>query len=193
MPKRGTPPGAPVDDKAYGFNDIEQHKFDWKGIIVRLEVTARILESKKICEDTYRAFIKDTATPNHYGVVEFPHDALVKLGFLKKIVSGAHASEELERMGAMGRTDGKPVSFYVQVIPIGEKPAARAVAVGARFVHDPDGSVSYTWEADDKQAAKSAPAPATPDASDGDLVNRGIEKAKNGDLDGAMAHFDRAI
>ena len=25
------PLGPPVDDKAYGFNDIEQHKFDWKG------------------------------------------------------------------------------------------------------------------------------------------------------------------
>jgi tetratricopeptide (TPR) repeat protein len=41
------------------------------------------------------------------------------------------------------------------------------------------------------QAASSA-APAS-DESDGDLVNRGIEKAKNGDLDGAMADFDRAI
>ena len=186
------PLGAPVDDKAYGFNDIEQHKFDWKGRVVRLEVTPKILESKQIGEDTYRGFFKDTATPSHYGIVEFPHDALVKLGFLKKIVSGAHASEDLEKMGALGRTDGKPVSFYVEVIPIGEKPAARAVAVGARLVRDPDGSVSYTWESDEKQTAKSPPAPAAPDASDGDLVNRGIEKAKNGDLDGAIADFDRA-
>jgi tetratricopeptide (TPR) repeat protein len=31
-----------------------------------------------------------------------------------------------------------------------------------------------------------------PSASDGDLVIRGIEKAKNGDLDGAIADFDRA-
>jgi tetratricopeptide (TPR) repeat protein len=186
------PLGAPVDDKAYGFNDIEQHKFDWKGRVVRLEVTPKILESKQIGEDTYRGFFKDTATPSHYGVVEFPHDALVKLGFLKKIVSGAHASEDLEKMGALGRTDGKPVSFYVEVIPIGEKPAARAVAVGARLIRDPDGSVSYTWESDEKQIAKSPPAPATPGASDGDLVIRGIEKAKNGDLDGAIADFDRA-
>src|SRR5436190_5363014 len=187
------PLGAPIDDKAYGFNDIEQHKFDWKGRVVRLEVTPKILESKQIGADTYRGFFKDTATPNHYGIVEFPHDALVKLGFLKKIVSGTHATEELEKMGAIGRTDGKSVSFYVEVIPIGEKPAARAVAVGARLVRDPDGSVSYTWESDEKQTAKSPPAPAEPDASDGDLVNRGIEKAKNGDLDGAIADFDRAI
>ena len=186
------PLGAPVDDKAYGFNDIEQHKFDWKGRVVRLEVTPKILESKQIGEDTYRAFLKDTATPNHYGIVEFPHDALVKLGFLKKIVNGAHAWEDLEKMGALGRTEGEPVSFYVQVIPIGEKPAARAVAVGAKLIRDPDGSVSYTWEADKKQAAKSPDIPAASDGSDGDLVNRGIEKAKNNDLDGAIADFDRA-
>ena len=139
------PLGPPVDDKAYGFNDIEQHKFDWKGKIVRIEVTPKILDSKQIGEDTYRAFLKDTAMPNHYGVVEFPHDALVKLGFLKKIVSGAHAWEDLEKMGALGRTEGEPVSFYVQVIPIGEKPAARAVAVGAKLIRDADGSISYTW------------------------------------------------
>ena len=189
-----TPPplAAPVDDKAYGFNDIEQHKFDWKGRVVRLEVTPKILQSTEIAEDTYRGFFKDTATPSHYGVVEFPHDALVKLGFLKKIVDGAHTSEDLEKMGALGRTDGDPVSFYVQVIPIGDKPAARAVAVGARVVRDPDGSVSYTWDSDEKQAAKSPPAPAPSDASDSDLVNRGIEKAKSGDLDGAIADFNRA-
>src|SRR5215211_3954987 len=186
------PLGAPVDDKAYGFNDIEQHKFDWKGRVVRLEVTPKILESKQIGEDTYRGFFKDTATPSHYGIVEFPHDALVKLGFLKKIVDGALATEELEKMGALGRSDGEPVSFYVQVIPIGEKPAARAVAVGARLVRDPDGTVSYTWDSDEKQTAQSPPASAAPGASDGDLVIRGIEKAKNGDLDGAIADFDRA-
>jgi len=186
------PLGAPVDDKAYGFNDIEQHKFDWKGRVVRLEVTPKILESKQIGEDTYRGFFKDTATPNHYGIVEFPHDALVKLGFLKRIVEGAHATEDLEKMGALGRTEGEPVSFYVEVIPIGEKPAARALAVGARLVRDPDGSVSYTWDADEKQTAKSPPAPVAPGAPDGDLVIRGIEKAKNGDLDGAIADFNRA-
>src|SRR5205809_4655973 len=96
-------------------------------------------------------------------------------------------------MGALGRTEGEPVSFYVEVIPIGEKPAARAVAVGARLIRDPDGSIGYAWDSDEKQTAESPPAPAARDASDGDLVNRGIEKAKNGDLDGAIADFDRAI
>src|SRR6266550_1805395 len=186
------PLGPPVDDKAFGFYDIEQHKFDWKGKIVRLQVTPKLLESKQIGESTYRAFLKDTATPNHYGIVEFPYDALVQLGFLKKIVNGTHGWEELEKMGALGRTEGEPVSFYVEVIPIGEKPAARAVGVGAKFNRDADGTVSYTWGANEKAAKSPSPAAMASDASDGDLVNRGIEKVKNGDLDGAIADFDRA-
>src|SRR6266480_6940871 len=45
-------------------------------------------------------------------------------------------------------------------------------------------------------AAAESPSPASsPEAneSDADLVNRGIEKAKNGDLNGALTDFDRAI
>jgi tetratricopeptide (TPR) repeat protein len=184
------PLGPPIDDKAHGFNDIEQHKFDWKGKIIRLEVTPKLLQSEQIGQNTYRAFLKDTATPNHYGVVEFPHDALVKLGFLKKTVSGTHAWEQLEKIGALGRTEGPPVSFYVEVIPIGEKPAARAVAVGAKVLRDPNGGVSYAWES---QQSTSPAAPLKSDEADADLVNSGIEKAKNGDLDGAMTDFDRAV
>ena len=50
-------------------------------------------------------------------------------------------------------------------------------------------------EADDNKAPESSTPPATPAAeeSDADLVNRGIEKAKDGDLDGAIADFTRAI
>jgi tetratricopeptide (TPR) repeat protein len=196
------PLGPPVDDKAYGFNDIEQNKFAWKGKIIRMEVTPKILESKQIGESTYRAFLKDTATPNHYGVVEFPYDALVKLGFLKKIVNGTHAWEDLEKMGALGRTEGEPVSFYVQVIPIGEKPAARTIAVGAKLVREADGTVSYAWEspgnsspdASGQSAAAKSASSASPadEKSVDDIVGRGIEKGKNGDLDGAIADFTRA-
>ncbi len=167
--------GLPVDDKAYGFIDIEQHKVDWKGRIVRIEVTPKILGSEQIGEDTYRALLKDTATPNHYGMVEFPHDALVKLGFVKKTVSGRHAWEDLEKMGVLQRSEGKPVSFYVQVIPIGEKPAARVVAVGAKLIRDSDGNVGYTWETGEKDTARSAPAVA---ASKGDPNATG-EEASN--------------
>jgi len=50
-------------------------------------------------------------------------------------------------------------------------------------------------EANDNEAAESSPSPAssTSEQNGEDLVNRGIEKAKNGDLDGAIADFDRAI
>jgi len=137
--------GAPVDEKVHGFNDIEQHKFDWAKKIVRIELDPKILQSEQIGENTYRAFVKDTATPNHFGVVEFPFDSLVRLGFLKKTVSGTHAWEDLQKMGAMGRTQGAPVSFYVEIIPIGERPAARAVAVGAKLNREPDGTVTYSW------------------------------------------------
>ena len=137
--------GAPVDEKAHGFNEIEQHKFDWAKKIVRIEVGPKILQSEQIGEDVYRAFLKDTATPNHYGVVEFPYDALVRLGFLKKTVSGTHAWEQLQKMGAMGRTEGAPVSFYVEVIPIGEKPAARTIVVGAKLSRESDGTATYSW------------------------------------------------
>jgi tetratricopeptide (TPR) repeat protein len=49
-------------------------------------------------------------------------------------------------------------------------------------------------EANDNEAAESSPsqAPSTSDQNGEDLVNRGIEKAKKGDLDGAIADFDRA-
>ena len=139
------PLGPPVDDQAHGFMEIEKHKMEWKGKIVRVEVTPKLLESRQIGQSTYTGFLQDTATPNHFGIVEFPYDAMVKLGFLKKVVEGAHGWEELEKMEALGRTEGDPVSFYVEVIPIGEKPAARAVAVGAKLVHEADGSVTYTW------------------------------------------------
>ena len=50
-------------------------------------------------------------------------------------------------------------------------------------------------EANDNEAAESSPSPAssTSEQSGEDLVNRGIEKAKNGDLDGAIADFNHAI
>ena len=134
---------APVDDSAHGFFDIEHHKFDWANKIVRIEVTPKILQSQQIAGTTYSAFLKDT--DGHYGIVEFPYDALVTLGFLKKIVNGTHAWDDLEKMGVLGRTEGAPVSVYVEVIPQGEKPAARAVAVGAKFSRGPDGKPRYEW------------------------------------------------
>ena len=106
----------------------------------------KLLQSAELEDHTYQAFLKDTAKPQpSYGVVEFPGDALVKLGFLKKIVNGKHAWEELGKMGALGRTEGQPVSFFVQVIFLGERPAARCIAVGSKLSQSSAVKLSYTW------------------------------------------------
>src|SRR5207302_5763867 len=92
--------GQPIDDKLHGFRDIDAHKLDWAGKVVQVEVDPKLLQSAELEDHTYQAFLKDTAKPQpSYGVVEFPGDALVKLGFLKKIVNGKHAWEELGKMG----------------------------------------------------------------------------------------------
>jgi hypothetical protein len=138
--------GAPVNDKVHGFRDIDAHKLDWAGKVVRVEVDPKLLQSAELEDNSYQAFLKDTAKPQpSYGVVEFPGDALVKLGFLKKIVNGKHAWEELGKIGALGRTEGQPVSFYVQIIFLGERPAARCIAVGSKLSEASDGKTSYAW------------------------------------------------
>ena len=140
----GPPAFAPlVDDQVHGFNDIDKHKMEWAKKIVRVDLDPKLLQSEQIGESTYRGFVKDTA--GHYGRVEFPHDSLVKLGFLKKTVSGTHAWEELQKMDAAGQTEGAPVTLYVEIIPLGEKPAARAIAVGAKLNRESDGTVTYSW------------------------------------------------
>jgi len=139
-------PGPPVDDKVRGFNDIEQHKFDLAGKVVRIEVTPKLLQAQQIAEGVYRAMLKDTVMPKaSYGQVEFPGEALVKLGFLKKMLPGIHGWTEYQEAGLLGRTEGEPVSFYVQVIPIGERPAARCVAVGRKVARESNGKASYSW------------------------------------------------
>ena len=138
--------GPPIDDEIHGFNEIEANKFKWAGKVVRVSLAPKLLQSEEIGAGAYRAMLKDTAAPMPaYGLVEFPNGGLVELGFLKKTVSGAHNWSELEEMGALGRTEGEPVSFYVQVVPIGKKPAARSIAVGRKVVRGADGTVSYSW------------------------------------------------
>jgi tetratricopeptide (TPR) repeat protein len=56
-------------------------------------------------------------------------------------------------------------------------------------------SFSHLVAVNIQDVTEKSPSPASSPAteeSDSDLVNRGIEKAKNGDLDGAIADFDRA-
>jgi hypothetical protein len=144
--KEQTALGPPIDEEIHGFNEIETNKFKWAGKVVRVSLSPKLLQSEEIGRDAYRAMLKDTATPQpSYGLVEFPNGGLVELGFLKKTVSGAHNWSKLEEMGALGRTDGEPVSFYVQVVPIGQRPAARSIAVGSKVIRGADGAVSYSW------------------------------------------------
>jgi hypothetical protein len=135
--------GAPVDGQVHDFNDIDKHKMEWAKKIVRVELTPKLLQSEQIGESTYRGFVKDTA--GYYGQIEFPHDSMVRLGFLKKTVPGKHSWEDLQKMGAVGRTEGAPVTLYVEIIPLGDKPAARAVAIGSKISAETDGTVTYSW------------------------------------------------
>jgi hypothetical protein len=145
-PDKGDLLAAPLDDKVRSFQEIEAHKFDWADKIVRVEVTPMLLQAVEISPKTYRAMLKDSSeSAAPYGQVEFPGDALVGLGFLKKTVSGGHTWKELDSMGALGRTEGAPVSVYVRVVPIGQKPAARLTAVGTKFSPGDNGQGSYTW------------------------------------------------
>jgi tetratricopeptide (TPR) repeat protein len=57
-------------------------------------------------------------------------------------------------------------------------------------------SFSHLIAVNIQETVHESPSPASSlaaEESDANLVNRGIEKAKNGDLDGALADFDRAI
>ncbi|MEO5719943.1 MAG: hypothetical protein ABIR71_00550 [Chthoniobacterales bacterium] len=138
--------GPPVDEQVHSFNEIEAHKFDWAKKIVRVSLSPKLLQSEELGGGAYRAMLKDTAAPlASYGLVEFPHGGLVELGFLVRTVPGAHNWSELAEMGALGRTAGEPVSLYLQVVPIGQKPAARCIAVGSKLVRDASGKVSYSW------------------------------------------------
>jgi len=53
-------------------------------------------------------------------------------------------------------------------------------------------SFSHLVAVNIQDVTEKSPSPATEESGE-DLVNRGIEKGKNGDLDGAIADFDRAI
>jgi tetratricopeptide (TPR) repeat protein len=68
----------------------------------------------------------------------------------------------------------------------GEAKQTKGDAAGAKE------DLKHAEELNPELTSKKSPSPPAED-SGGNLVNRGIEKAKNGDLDGAIADFDRAI
>jgi tetratricopeptide (TPR) repeat protein len=88
-----------------------------------------------------------------------------------------------------GREAKVDVDFsYLIAVKIQESPAESPSPASSAAGSSPDTSGQSAAAA----AESLSPAPAA-EESDENLVNRGIEKAKNGDLNGAMADFDRAI
>jgi len=92
------------------------------------------------------------------------------------------------RLGARDATVKISFSHLIAVQIKDETNAAESPPPTAANGSSPDTSGQ---SAAAEQAGSSAAPPS--DESDADLVNRGIEKAKNGDLDGALADFDRAV
>ena len=79
----------------------------------------------------------------------------------------------------------------------GEAKQAKGDAAGAKVDLDRAGQMdpelaSKESGANSKENPPSSTTTSAPDKSDNDLVNRGIAKAQNGDLDGAIADFNRA-
>jgi hypothetical protein len=133
---------APLDDRPHGFGEIEKHKFDWENKIVCIEITPKLLQAIEIGKGAFRCMLKDTTgSALAYGQVEFPSEALLRLGLLKKTVGGSHTWAELQEMGALGRTEGPPLILYVRVIPISAKLAARCIAVGSKYAAES----GYSW------------------------------------------------
>jgi tetratricopeptide (TPR) repeat protein len=92
------------------------------------------------------------------------------------------------RLGARDATVKISFSHLIAVQIKDETNAAESPRPAAANGSSPDTSGQ---SAAAERAGSSAAPPS--DESDEDLVNRGIEKAKNGDLDGALADFDRAV
>jgi tetratricopeptide (TPR) repeat protein len=88
-----------------------------------------------------------------------------------------------------GREAKVDVDFsYLIAVKIQESPAESPSPASSAAGSSPDTSGQSAAAA----AESLSPAPAA-EESDENLVDRGIEKAKNGDLDGAVADFNRAI
>jgi len=121
---RAAGPPPPIEGKTLGFFDIEAQKFDLAGKVVRVEITGKTLSADPIGGDLVRVMVKDIT--DRYGFVEFPRAGLKKLGI------GASYS-------------GKPVSIYLLIMPQGKEPAAKATAVGSKFIRDADGEGTYQW------------------------------------------------
>lgn len=116
---------APAVRKAMGFLAIDRQKAKIDGKIIPVEITGKVIQSEPIAEDQVRLMVKDTE--NGYGLVEISREGVKKLGLMDN-----------------GGT--KPLTLYLRITNLGLKPAARATAVGARYVPSNDAEGMYQWE-----------------------------------------------
>jgi len=122
--------------RAHGFEEIETHKYDWADKIIRVEVTPKLLQTLDLQNGSFRVMLKDsTQSAISYGQVEFPGEALVSLGFVKK--SGARQPQLVSTFSRWTRWAARKAirwSFFVRVVADRKKPAARCVLLwGANF------------------------------------------------------------
>jgi hypothetical protein len=120
---------APVSDKIYTFQQIQNQKAELKDKVVKIEILYLLGEPNDLLGDgTQRYIVKDTssgATP--YGQVAFPTEGLEKMGLTK----------DPHREG--------PFTVYARVHIFPEKKAAAlCVAVGTRVAVE-NGKATYSW------------------------------------------------
>src|SRR5438128_2890210 len=117
---------APVGKEKFTFQQVEQQKNELKDKIVLIEITL-IGEGGDIGHGMLRYFAEDTSgSAMPYGRVDFPRDALKKLGLLDNPKKG-------------------PLSVYVRVHVFSEKKAAAiCIAVGTHVAVE-NGKATYSW------------------------------------------------
>jgi len=116
----------PVSKEKFTFQQIDQQKKELKDKIVLIEV-ALVGQGGDIGRGMLRYFTKDTSgSAMPYGRVDFPRDALKKLGLLDNPEKG-------------------PLSVYVRLQVFGGNAAAIGEAVGTKVFTNPQGKTTYAW------------------------------------------------
>ena len=116
----------PVSKEKFTFQQIDQQKNKLKDKIVLIEISL-IGEGGDIGNGMLRYFAKDTSeSAMPYGRVDFPRDALKKLGLRDNSKKG-------------------PLSVYVRVHVFGGNAAAIGEAVGTKFSTDAHDKAVYEW------------------------------------------------
>jgi len=114
---------APVSKEKLSFQQIDQQKKELNDKIVLIEITLAG-QGGDIGHGMLRYFAQDTSgSAMSFGRVDFPRDALKKLGLPKK----------------------EPLSVYVRVHFPGGNAAAIDEAVGTKFSTDAQGKTTYEW------------------------------------------------